>query len=88
MRLREMLLLLVVAAAALVAQDRVVFKDDAAASDIGLLLAVDAELFRLDSVVRWLDAADARLKRAETAVPATEPTGPLPTLRRRVAARR
>ena len=28
-----------------------------------LRLVVDAELFRLDSVVRWLDAADARLER-------------------------
>jgi Sec-independent protein translocase protein TatA len=25
---------------------------------------VDAELFRLDAVVRWLDAADGRIKRA------------------------
>jgi hypothetical protein len=27
---------------------------------------VDAELFRLDSVIRWLDAADARFRRADT----------------------
>jgi hypothetical protein len=25
---------------------------------------VDAELFRLDAAVRWLDAADGRIKRA------------------------
>ena len=36
-------------------------KDDAAELDIGFLLVVDAELFRLDSVIRWLDAADGRL---------------------------
>ena len=29
-------------------------------------LAVDAELFRLDSVVRWLDTAEARVRRAAT----------------------
>src|ERR1700730_264083 len=32
-------------------------KDDEANGDVGLALAVDAELFRLDSVVRWLDVA-------------------------------
>src|SRR5580658_5731484 len=39
-------------------------KEYEAEFDIGLALAVDAELFRLDSVVRWLDAADARISRA------------------------
>jgi hypothetical protein len=49
---------------------------------IGLALAVDAELFRLDSVVRWLDAVDARLKRA-AAGKAPKPTrAPLPRRRR------
>jgi DNA-binding PadR family transcriptional regulator len=33
-------------------------------SDLSLALVVDAELFRLDSVIRWLDAADGRIKRA------------------------
>jgi DNA-binding PadR family transcriptional regulator len=32
-------------------------------SDLSLALVVDAELFRLDAVVRWLDAADGRIKR-------------------------
>jgi DNA-binding PadR family transcriptional regulator len=32
--------------------------------DLGFALAVDAELYRLDSVIRWLDAADGRIKRA------------------------
>ena len=31
--------------------------------DIGLLLVADAEIFRLEAVVRWLDAADARIAR-------------------------
>ena len=41
-------------------------KEDEAESDMGLALVVDAELFRLDSVIRWLDAADGRIKRAGT----------------------
>jgi DNA-binding PadR family transcriptional regulator len=39
-------------------------KEDADPADLSLGLAVDAELFRLDAVVRWLDAADGRIKRA------------------------
>jgi DNA-binding PadR family transcriptional regulator len=39
-------------------------KESEAGSDISLALVVDAELFRLDAVVRWLDAADGRIKRA------------------------
>lgn len=36
-----------------------------AADDVALTLVVDAELFRLEGVVRWLDAADARLRHTE-----------------------
>jgi DNA-binding PadR family transcriptional regulator len=36
-------------------------KGDAPESDVGLGLVVDAQLFRLEAIVRWLDAADARL---------------------------
>jgi hypothetical protein len=58
-----------------------------ATDDLGLELVVDAELFRLDSVVRWLDAADGRLKRRPAkAAEATPP--PLPKLRRRAGVRR
>ncbi|BEP15572.1 helix-turn-helix transcriptional regulator [Acidothermaceae bacterium B102] len=46
-------------------------KRDASADDVNLALVVDAELFRLDSVIRWLDSADARLRR-------TGPSDPLP----------
>jgi DNA-binding PadR family transcriptional regulator len=58
-------------------------KDDASEHEIGFLLVVDAELFRLDSVVRWLDAADGRLARRAAEPPA--PAGPslAPRLRRR-----
>jgi DNA-binding PadR family transcriptional regulator len=31
--------------------------------DVALALVADAELFRLEAIVRWLDAADARLAR-------------------------
>ena len=39
-------------------------KEYAADRNLGFGLAVDAELFRLDAAVRWLDAADGRIKRA------------------------
>ena len=45
-------------------------KEAEADSDLGLALVVDAELFRLDSVIRWLDAADGRIKRAAAGPPA------------------
>lgn len=58
-------------------------KEDAAEHDIGLALVVDAELFRLDSVIRWLDAADSRLVRASSDVPQPAPTLSPPRIRRR-----
>jgi DNA-binding PadR family transcriptional regulator len=36
-------------------------KAEATLEDLSLPLIVDAELFRLESVVRWIDAAEARL---------------------------
>ena len=59
-------------------------KENEADTDLGLALVVDAELFRLDAVVRWLDAADGRLKRAAVSPPPQPAAGPLPRLRRRV----
>ena len=44
-------------------------KAEASEDDVGLALVVDAELFRLEAVVRWLDAADTRL----TSLPAASP---------------
>lgn len=38
-------------------------KADAPEDDVSLGLVVDAEVFRLDAMVRWLDAAGARLRR-------------------------
>ncbi len=40
-------------------------KRGAGSDELTLPLVVDAELFRLDSVIRWLDAADARLRRVD-----------------------
>ena len=61
-------------------------KEDAADDEVGLVLVVDAELFRLDSVVRWLDAADSRLRRfaLEPRPPMAPPDLPLAKRRRRV----
>ena len=60
-------------------------KEDEADFDLTFALVVDAELFRLDSVVRWLDTADGRLKRAAFDAPSTK-SGPL--IRRRLVTRR
>jgi DNA-binding PadR family transcriptional regulator len=61
-------------------------KEDEAEFDLGFALAVDAELFRLDALVRWLDAADGRIKRAALDPPRVD-SFPLPKPRRRVAVR-
>ena len=62
-------------------------KELAAPDDFALALVVDAELFRLDGVIRWLDSADGRLKRV--GVEAPQPSlAPLPKLPRRVGGRR
>jgi len=58
-------------------------KEDEARFDLSFALVVDAELYRLDSVVRWLDAADGRLKRAEFDAPPANPPA-LPKMRKRV----
>ena len=39
-------------------------KEDEGGFDFNFALAVDAEIFRLDAVARWLDAAEGRLRRA------------------------
>jgi DNA-binding PadR family transcriptional regulator len=62
-------------------------KEDEAHLDLSLALVVDAELFRLDSVIRWLDAADGRLKRAAVEPPLSVRSD-LPRLRRRIGAPR
>jgi DNA-binding PadR family transcriptional regulator len=49
-------------------------KGETPEDDLGLTLVVDAEIFRLDAAVRWLDAADARLARFGDAFPPPPPT--------------
>ncbi len=44
-------------------------KGELAENDLALALVLDAELYRLDGVVRWLDAAGARLKRSADSLP-------------------
>ena len=62
-------------------------KEDESRLDLNFALVVDAELFRLDSLIRWLDTADGRLKRAAAGVdaPASQ-SFPLSKARRRVGA--
>jgi DNA-binding PadR family transcriptional regulator len=62
-------------------------KDAEAGRDLALGLAADAELFRLDAVVRWLDAADGRIKRA-AAGPQSATRDDLPRLRMRAGSSR
>ncbi|HTX81319.1 MAG TPA: PadR family transcriptional regulator [Streptosporangiaceae bacterium] len=58
-------------------------KEGEARDDLSLALVVDAELFRLDAVIRWLDAADVRLTRAATEPPPPPAAAaPVPQLRR------
>ena len=58
-------------------------KAAAGEDDVPLALVVDAELFRLEAIVRWLDAADVRLKRLPSPTPTEvvdaplEPTRPM-----------
>jgi hypothetical protein len=62
-------------------------KEDESRLDLNFALVVDAELFRLDSLIRWLDTADGRLKRVAAGVDVPEPQSfPLPKARRRVGA--
>ena len=52
-------------------------KAEAAEDDVPLALVADAELFRLEAIVRWLDAADVRLKQRPFAAPARPAGAPL-----------
>ena len=61
-------------------------KEYAAERDVGFGLVVDAELFRLDAAVRWLDAADGRIKRASADRRITE-TAPMPKTPRKAVVR-
>lgn len=62
-------------------QQYTALKADEAEDDVGLALVVDAELFRLEAVVRWLDAADTRIAQlpASSGRGVTDPTDPART---------
>lgn len=67
-------------------------KEEEAEFDLAFALVADAELFRLESVVRWLEVAEERLRRAEADGWPDAPPAPAPMTvlqrRRRMAARR
>jgi DNA-binding PadR family transcriptional regulator len=52
-------------------------KAAAAEDDVALALVVDAELFRLEGAVRWLDTAEVRLRHRP--LPARKPAAAAPT---------
>jgi DNA-binding PadR family transcriptional regulator len=52
-------------------------KAAAAEDDLVVALVADAELFRLEAIVRWLDAADVRLRQRPSPAPAPPAEAPL-----------
>ena len=67
-------------------------KEEEAEFDLAFALVVDAELFRLESVLRWLEVAEERLRRAQAdgwpSAPAVPVSMAVLQRRRRIAARR
>ena len=70
-------------------------KEEEAEFDLAFALVVDAELFRLESVARWLEVAEERLRRAEVDGWPDAPPAPVVPVsmavlqrRRRIAAKR
>jgi len=60
-------------------------KEDESRFDLHFALVVDAELFRLDSLIRWLDTADGRLKQLAAGLDTPAPQSfALPRARRKV----
>jgi DNA-binding PadR family transcriptional regulator len=57
-------------------------KAEAAEDDVALALVADAELFRLEAIARWLDAADVRLKQVSSPAPARAADAPLEPIRK------
>jgi DNA-binding PadR family transcriptional regulator len=68
-------------------------KEELTDVEVTLGIVVDAELFRLDGLIRWLDAADGRVKRhgslplIQSAAEAAEESAP-ERLRRKIGVRR
>lgn len=57
-------------------------KADGAEDDVALALVVDAELFRFEAAVRWLDTAEIRLQHRPVPAPSAEPAPGVPVPRR------
>jgi DNA-binding PadR family transcriptional regulator len=51
-------------------------KSETPEDDVALAVVVDAQIFRLEAVVRWLDAADTRLASRPLATPTAAPASP------------
>lgn len=62
-------------------------KADAAEDDVALALVVDAELFRIEGAIRWLDSAEARLHQRSLRIPPGMPAASPPGAGRRSARR-
>ena len=58
-------------------------KEDAL-DDVRIALVVDAELFRLDALMRWLDSADVRLRSMVAGTHGEQPSSPSVVTRRTV----
>jgi DNA-binding PadR family transcriptional regulator len=52
-------------------------KSDAPEDDLGLAVVVDAELLRLNGLVRWLEVTEARIRRVAGKEPTTRASGPV-----------
>jgi Virulence activator alpha C-term len=59
-------------------------KADADERDVGMLLVADAEIYRLDAVIRWLDSAEARLRHGVDLRFPSAPLSPAARRRRRI----
>lgn len=58
-------------------------KEDVAEHEVAVALVMDAEIYRIDALIRWLDSADIRLRRAPRPEPDAGPPPPVPALVRR-----
>jgi len=57
-------------------------KATAGEDDVALALVADAELFRLEGIIRWLDAADVRLRQRRPAAQVPAPDAPVEQMTR------
>ena len=63
-------------------------KADAHERDVGLLLVADAEIYRLDAVIRWLDSTETRLRHSVDLRFPPVPKSPVARRRRRLGVER